>query len=232
VTYAELCPKAPLKTADAALVVDVIRATTTALAFFEAGAREVWFAPDHDAARSLKPEGFLVAGETRGEKPPGFDLGNSPREALAAPVRGRRVVMSTTNGTRAAYRAAEAAPRVALAALWNLDAAAGWAGRHPRVLLVAAGKEGGLGLDDAYVLGALLERLGDPEGDGARVAEAIFARYPTPQEALSASAAAKALRAVGLLEDVAAASKLNQSKIVPELAGREGPYLVFRRSGS
>jgi len=231
VSRAELCPTLSLpKGFKAALVVDVIRATTTAVAFLEAGAQEVWLAPDHEAALALKGEGFLVAGESGGLKPPGFDLGNSPREALAAPVRGRRVVMSTTNGTRAAHRAAEVAGEVALASLWNLTAAQRWARAREPLLLVAAGKEGGLGLDDAYVLGALLSGLEPAEGDGALTALAVHRAYPDPYAALASSAAAQALFAVGLGEDVAAAAQRDRSAVVPELAEKRGPYLVFRRS--
>jgi len=83
VIRAALCPAEPLPEARAAVVVDVIRATTTAVAFLEAGALELWLAPGHDAALALKAKGFLVAGETGGLPPPGFDLGNSPKEALA-----------------------------------------------------------------------------------------------------------------------------------------------------
>ncbi len=228
---AALCPAEPLPEARAAVVVDVIRATTTAVAFLEAGALELWLAPSHEAALALRPRGFLVAGETGGLPPPGFDLGNSPEEALAAPVAGRRVAMSTTNGTRAAHRAAERASEVALGSLWNLSAAARWAqGRDP-LLLLAAGKEGHPGLDDAYVLGALVEKLGGGEGDGAELAWAVFRSFPHATAALGASAAAEALVSVGLGADVEAASAVDRSKLVPVLDRREGPYLVFRRSG-
>jgi len=232
VIRAALCPNEPLPPAEAAVVVDVIRATTTAVALLEAGALELWLAPDHETALALKGEGFLIAGETAGLRPPGFDLGNSPREALAAPVAGKRVVMSTTNGTRAAHRAADRARKVALGSLWNLSAVARWARGKDPLLLVAAGKEGRWGLDDAYVLGALLEKLGSGEGDGCRAARTLFHSFPDAREALAASEAARALQAVGLEADVRAAAETDRSQVVPVLQRREGPYLVFRRSGS
>ncbi len=229
---AELVPRPGLAFPDVALVVDVIRATTTAVAFLEAGAREVWFAPDHPSALALKARGFWVAGETRGLKPEGFDLGNRPLEALAAPVAGERVAMSTTNGTRAAHLAAATARHLALASLWNRRAAAAWAAGRAReeIAYLAAGKEGGLGLDDAYTIGASLAALeGEPE-DGALAALAIFRGYPA-EEALGRSAAARALVGVGLAEDVRAVLEADRSALVPVLDRREGPYLVFRRSG-
>ncbi len=228
---AELLPREGLIFPDLVLVVDVIRATTTAVAFLEAGAREVWFAPGHDAALALKERGFLVAGESRGLKPPGFDLGNSPFEALSAPVADRRVVMSTTNGTRAAHLAAKSAKRLALMSLWNRRAAAAWAAAHAKeeIAYLAAGKEGGFGLDDAYTLGAGLSLLEGEPDDGALAARAIYERLD-PLEALSRSAAARALVEVGLGEDVRAAAELDRSDLVPVLDRIEGPYLVFRHS--
>jgi len=228
---AELLPREGLIFPDLVLVVDVIRATTTAVAFLEAGAREVWFAPDHDAARALQAKGFIVAGESRGLKPPGFDLGNSPFEALSAPVAGQRVVMSTTNGTRAAHLAAKSAKRLGLASLWNRSAAAAWAAAaaQEEIAYLAAGKEGGFGLDDAFTIGAGLAKLSGSEDDGALAARAIYARLE-PLEALFHSAAARALLEVGLGEDVRAAAELDRSRVVPVLERVEGPYLVFRRS--
>ena len=228
---AELLPREGLTFPDLVLVVDVIRATTTAVAFLEAGAREVWFAPNHDAARALKERGFFVAGESRGLRPPGFDLGNSPFEALSAPVAGRRVVMSTTNGTRAAHLAAKSAKRLALMSLWNRSAAAAWAAAHAKeeIAYLAAGKEGGFGLDDAFTIGAGLEKLSGSADDGALAARAIYERLD-PLEALSRSAAARALVEVGLGEDVRAVVELDRSDLVPVLDRVEEPYLVFRRS--
>jgi len=228
----EPIPHEGLEFADTVLVVDVIRATTTAVAFLEAGANELWFAPNHDLALALKADGFVVAGETRGAKPAGFDLGNSPLEALRANVKGKRVVMSTTNGTRAASLAARSARRLALASLWNLDAAARWAHSAARseIAVLASGKEGRFGLDDTFVAGALFARLSGEPDDGARAARLIFQAFEIPADPLRLAAAGRALEAIGLGQDVAAAAKTNRSQTVPLLAGSEGPYLVFRRT--
>ncbi|MER3557232.1 MAG: hypothetical protein C4302_04760, partial [Thermus sp.] len=88
-------PKGPYE--GVAVVIDVIRATTTAGAFLEAGALDLVLAKSLDQARALRLPGEVLAGERGGLRPEGFDLGNSPQEAFR--VRGRRVVMATTNGT-------------------------------------------------------------------------------------------------------------------------------------
>jgi 2-phosphosulfolactate phosphatase len=221
---------------DVVLVVDVIRSTTTAVALLEAGAEALYWVADLEAARAFKDADVLLAGEVGGLKPPGFDLGNSPREALEAPVGGRIVVMSTTNGTRAAHAAAKTAKHVLLASLYNAHAAARKALElaTEEVAILCAGKEGRAGLDDLYTAGVLAEYLGllrevEPE-DGARIALALKRAYPDPLEALGLSAAAQALKGVGLEADVPFCAQVAKSPLIPLLSGRVGEALIFKGS--
>ena len=221
---------------DVVLVVDVIRATTTAAALLEAGAEALYLTAGLEAAKAFKDEDVVLSGEVGGLKPPGFDLGNSPREALEAPVGGRIVVMSTTNGTKAAHAAAKTAKHVLLASLYNAHTAARLARElaTEEVAILCAGKEGRVGLDDLYTAGVLAEYLGlmgevEPE-DGARIALAVKRAYQDPLEALSLSAAAQALKAVGLEGDVPFAAQVARSPVVPILVGRVGEALIFKRA--
>ena len=232
----DVIPGEHLAYPDVVLVVDVIRATTTAAAFLEAGAEALYWTPSRESALAFKDEDVVLAGETGGLKPPRFDLGNSPREALSAQVAGRVVVMSTTNGTKAAHAAARTAKHVLLASLYNAHAAARLARElaTEEVAILCAGKEGRAGLDDLYTAGVLAEYLGflgevEPE-DGARVALAVKRAYPDPLEALSLSAAALALKQVGLEADVPFCAQVAKSAAVPVLRGRVGEALIFKRA--
>lgn len=229
-------PKEDLAYPDVVLVVDVIRATTTAAALLEAGAEALYLTEGLEAARAFKDEDVVLSGEVGGLKPPGFDLGNSPREALEAPVGGRIVVMSTTNGTKAAHAAAKTAKHVLLASLYNAHAAARKALElaTEEVAILCAGKEGRVGLDDLYTAGVLAEYLGlmgemEPE-DGARIALSVKRAYQDPLEALSLSAAAQALKGVGLEADVPFCAQVAKSAAVPLFVGRVGEALIFRRA--
>jgi 2-phosphosulfolactate phosphatase len=108
-----------------AVVIDVIRATSTIVEALAAGARAVYpTVSTEDAIRianSLGRDDTLLCGERKGLKIPGFDLGNSPSEFTSESVGGMRLVMSTTNGTRA-FLAAEDADRIVAASLMNLTA--------------------------------------------------------------------------------------------------------------
>lgn len=102
-TTSELVANGQRRLTDVAIVVDVIRATTTLAVLFDQGCRRVLLAPDIQSARTARrsrPDA-LLAGEVGGAAPEGFDLGNSPAEVSARAVREREVIFATTNGTRA-----------------------------------------------------------------------------------------------------------------------------------
>src|SRR5438876_9330427 len=108
-----------------AVVIDVLRATTTIVHALAAGCTAVRPCTEVEEARTLAGQmrvgRALLGGERCGTPLPGFDVGNSPREYTAKLCRGATLVMTTTNGTRALLRAAEA-DRVLLACFANFSA--------------------------------------------------------------------------------------------------------------
>lgn len=93
---------------DAAVVIDVLRATTTIAWSLANGAEAIQAFADLaelEAAASAWPAGKrLRAGERGGKRLEGFDLGNSPLAVTPEVVAGKRLFMSTTNGTRSLDR--------------------------------------------------------------------------------------------------------------------------------
>lgn len=154
---------APSLLAGVVLVVDVLRASTTMIAALANGCRGILPVADVEEARrrarALGPGAAILAGERRGETIPGFVLGNSPLEVSAEHVRGRTLVFTTSNGTRALL-AARGAVAVGVAALINLGAAAAWAksGGHD-VTVLCAGERGKVSLEDHVCAGLLVARL-------------------------------------------------------------------------
>ncbi|MFF5078307.1 2-phosphosulfolactate phosphatase [Actinoplanes sp. NPDC000266] len=109
------------------VVIDVIRAFTTAALAFERGATEIACVASAEAGRSFRrawPE-RLLAGEVGGLKPADFDLGNSPHEMSTAELSGRALIQTTSNGTRGLVRHPGAAAVLAVSAL-NAGATARW----------------------------------------------------------------------------------------------------------
>ena len=160
---------------DAAVVIDVLRATTTIAWALHNGAEAVQAFADLDdlkaAAQAWPAERRLLLGERGGQKLEGFDLGNSPVAVTPEVVKGKRLFMSTTNGTRALDRV-RSVPLLMTTALPNRGAVAQrLMDRQPSSLaIVGSGWEGSYSLEDSLAAGALVERLQDLGGDGITVA--------------------------------------------------------------
>lgn len=218
-----------------AVVVDVIRATTTILVALEAGAREVVpAASEEEAVRLASPErsdGALLCGERGGRRIPGFDLGNSPREYTPERVAGERLVFRTTNGT-GAIRAAASAGRVYLASFRNVGAVADRLRRDGAApVVVCAGRDGRVGLDDVLCAGMLVERWAADAGaglrlpDGARAARSLArSAGPVGPGLLERTDAGRALASVELEGDLESCAAVDASRGVPVL--RDGRVVL------
>jgi 2-phosphosulfolactate phosphatase len=145
---------------DAAVVIDVLRATTTIAWSLQNGAEAIEAFADlaslETAAAAWPAERCLRAGERGGKRVDGYDLGNSPLAVTPERVAGKRIFMSTTNGTRS-LAAVRAVPLLVTACLPNrravaqrlITAAAG------RVWIVGSGWEGDYSLEDSLAAGAV-----------------------------------------------------------------------------
>ncbi|MFC2949784.1 2-phosphosulfolactate phosphatase [Virgibacillus sediminis] len=94
----------PPSAADAAIVIDVIRAFTVAHYAFLQGAERIYLAETVEQAFHMQKENkdYLLAGEVKGEAIEGFDLENSPYQITRRDLHGKTLIQKTTNGVRAA----------------------------------------------------------------------------------------------------------------------------------
>ncbi|HET9719650.1 MAG TPA: 2-phosphosulfolactate phosphatase [Solirubrobacteraceae bacterium] len=208
-----------LRRADVAVVLDVLRATSTVTAALAGGYPTVLCAESVARARSLRRPGRILAGECDCLMPDGFDQGNSPAEAFRR--RGEELVLATTNGAPAVLAATATASRVILACLRNLEAVITELNRlvdpmgGSEVQIVCSGTNGRVGLEDVYVAGRLAARLPGPRTDAALVAEAVGRGFPSTLQALEASEDAEILRSVGLSDDVVWCAQESTLDVVP-----------------
>ena len=153
--------------ATACVVFDVLRATSTFATALHNGAKEiipVCEIAEAVALRQRQPE-VLLAGERDGVKIRAaqsggvdFDFGNSPREFTPERVRGKIIVSTTTNGTRALQACAKA--KIGLAASFlNLTATADFLRGEKEILLVCAGTGDNPAAEDILAAGALADLL-------------------------------------------------------------------------
>ena len=215
-------------------VIDILRATTAMCAALARGAKAVIpVASSEEAVRLAQTIGstdVLLAGERNCVRIPGFQLGNSPLEMTEDAVRGRTIIMTTTNGTKAML-ATQGAGSVYTAAAVNLtlagDAAREALERQRDILIVCAGRDGAFALDDAYAAGRLaVAALGGRKprrglNDAALAALDLVRRYGDAWfRPLAYSRGGRELIRLGFRADVEDASRVDAYPILPRLHDR------------
>lgn len=152
------------KVPECAIAVDVLRATSTIATVLAAGGEAVQVFSDLDqlieVSEKWPAEKRLRAGERGGAKVAGFELGNSPLDCTPELVQGRRLFISTTNGTRALQRI-QNSPNVLAAALINRAAVVQFLQelQPETVWIVGSGWEGSFSLEDTVCAGAIAHSL-------------------------------------------------------------------------
>jgi len=215
-------------------VIDVLRATTVMCAALHNGARAIIpVASTEEALRLAQTIGsadVLLAGEKNCVRIPGFALGNSPLEMTEPTVKGKTIVVTTTNGTKALL-AAQGAAAVYVAAAANLTLAGERARealeQNRSVLILCAGRETAFGLDDGYCAGRLAAAaLGGHRprkglNDAALASLDLVRRYGDDwARPLSYSSAGRELARLGFREDVLDAGRLDAYPVLPQFHER------------
>jgi 2-phosphosulfolactate phosphatase len=209
-----------------AIVIDVLRASTTIVHALAAGCTAVLPVVEVEEARALAGRmraGKVILGGERGGKPiPGFDVGNSPREYTPEVCRAAAAVLSTTNGTRVLCQAAEA-DRVLVAGFVNFSAICEQIAAEARSIhLLCAGTKGEVALEDVLLAGALVEAV-FPDvdfelDDAARVAWDCFLQHRSCLEAAVLYGRSGAqLMSLGYDQDIHDALRIDRFLIAPEL---------------
>jgi 2-phosphosulfolactate phosphatase len=216
-----------IRPVEVAVVVDVLRATSTLAEALAAGYARVACCASVATARELRAPGRVLAGERACVRVPDFELGNSPVAMATSPLGGEELVLATTNGSPAVVAAARAADRVLVGCLLNLRAVLAAVPTEADVAIVCAGTNGRPALEDVYVAGRFVAALGGVPSDAARVAERAASGYGTPLEPLAASEDAAHLRATGQEQDIAWCSRESVLDIAPEVSSsRDGVSVV------
>ncbi len=222
-----------------AVVIDVLRASTTIATALAHGAAAVRPVAGIEEARGLAAvlgAGTLLGGERGGVRIPGFDLGNSPLEYTPDRVAGKTIVITTTNGT-AALHACREAREILVGALVNRTAVADevrrLAGDSVPVHLVCAGTDGEITAEDVLAAGAILDAAaaGSVEAldESAREAVAFFRRVASAVDVQSGlvaefrrSPGGSNLVDLGMEADLPVAAAIDSLAVVPRLDRASG----------
>jgi 2-phosphosulfolactate phosphatase len=223
-----------------AVVIDVLRASTTIVHALANGAKAVFPVAEVDEAReavaNLPPGSALSGGERGGIRIAGFDLDNSPSSYTRTIVEGKTIVFTTTNGTRALLQSSEA-ERVLIGALTNLNAVVALlAGERQPVHLVCAGTAGQITSEDVLCAGAIAAGVEQAAGgafvpdDARHIAMSHFRqceqRPSGTYDALRSSRGGRNLVELGYDADIRLAAERDRHAIVPEYDSRSGRIAI------
>ena len=222
------------------VVIDLLRATSTICQALASGAREVVpFLEIDDALAAAESSGradIVLGGERRGGKIPGFDVGNSPSEYTPQVVRGKRVFITTTNGTRAMHHA-RLASRVVLGSFLSLSAVVASIKDEAAIDILCAGTDGSETEEDLLAAGSIVHLLCHDESfspvitisEPAAMAGAAWSTLKSKANvkqrrirdelalALRNTTGGRNLIGIGLDQDIVDCAQIDRYSIVPDL---------------
>lgn len=206
-------------------VIDVLRATSAICTAFHNGAERLIPVVNIDEARKYKSKGYIVGAERGGKIVDGFDVGNSPFSFMGDHIKGKTIVLTTTNGTQA-IAAAQDAYKVVIASFLNLDAVCNWLYEQNRdIVLLCAGWRDQFNLEDALLAGGIVEQLlkmsdSAELSDSANASRQLYLSAKNDMfEFLVNSSHRRRLEKLSLEKDIRYCLTPNQTDVIPVLEG-------------
>ncbi len=209
------------------VVVDIFRATSCIVSGLAHGVAAIKPVATVDETFELGNQGYIMAGERGGEKVEGFDMGNSPFEYMDDELIGRKVVISTTNGTQAIAKS-EDADQILIGAFLNLSVTADYLKNQDNdVVIHCAGWKGTVNIEDTLYAGALIHRLmstHEVANDSGLVAAELYRGNQNDLHAAGKqSGHAHRLAGFGVTKDIEFCMKVDEKDVLVAL---EGEHLV------
>jgi len=162
------------------VVIDVLRATSTIATALFNGAESVIPVEEVSACISIGESlQAITAGERDGKIADGLQYGNSPFEYPESFVRGKTLVLTTTNGTRLLHLAvARGASHIITGSFPNLSSVCNYLMRKKQpVLLACSAWKNRVNIEDTLFAGAVINRikaLFTINCDASAIAEALY----------------------------------------------------------
>lgn len=126
-------------------IIDVFRAFSLEPYLYDRGAERIFAVGAKETALTMGEEHpeYVLCGERKGVRLPGFDYGNSPSQTADADLRGKTVIHTTSAGTQGLVAAVNAEEIIAVSLVNSAAAARYIRSRNPQVVsLVAMGLHG------------------------------------------------------------------------------------------
>jgi 2-phosphosulfolactate phosphatase len=147
------------------VIIDIIRASSSICTALSYGVEHIVARAGIEEVLKLKDEGYLIAGERNGDKLEGFDYGNSPIAFMDRKLEGKKLALTTTNGTytidEALLASAESSGvEIIIGAFVNYSKLLNYLYHGSKnILLLCSGWKGGLSIEDTVFAGKLAFEL-------------------------------------------------------------------------
>ena len=188
------------------VVIDILRATSCMTTALANGIESITAVASLEECKALGEQGYLTAAERDGKKVDGFDLGNSPFSYQDESIKGKKIVVTTTNGTQAIVKSA-GAREILVGSFLNFFFFFNYLRAQPNdVLMHCAGWKGKMNLEDTLFAGAVVDALkGDFSHDEDSVLTALNLYYSAKSDMigfLSNSSHVRRLQGLGIMKDI------------------------------
>lgn len=207
------------------VVIDVLRATSAICAAFSNGVAGLIPVSTIEEAREYQAKGYLVGAERQGQIVEGFDFGNSPYSYMDPALKGKTVVLSTTNGTKS-INIAKDSGQVVIGSFLNLDVLCQWLEKQDKnILCLCSGWQNKFNLEDTICAGAISDYLVNSgqfrsEEDSSIAAKYLFlSAKDNILGYLKASSHRRRLKNLNLNEDIKYCLTPNLAPVIPILVG-------------
>jgi 2-phosphosulfolactate phosphatase len=212
------------------VVIDVLRASTTLATGLQSGAKEI--IPVTSVERAVKISGslfgdvILLAGERNGKMIEGFNLGNSPSDFSEEKVKGKTIIFSSTNGSRAIEKARYARDLI-IGGFVNMSTVVSFLmGKKSDFTVLCAGNEGMFSLEDAVCAGMIFSKLTEEHSlvlklsDAALAATMLYKSYSRNLlKMIKNSEHGQYLTEIGFGDDLPTCASVDTIPVLPQLVG-------------
>jgi 2-phosphosulfolactate phosphatase len=147
------------------VVIDIVRASSSICTALSYGVDHIVALDDIEATKKLKDDGYIIAGERNGDNLEGFDYGNSPVSLMDRKLEGKKLAITTTNGTQTLLTAIDASKNftgveIVIGAFVNYSKLLTYLKIcNKNILLVCSGWKGNPSIEDTIFAGKLVNVL-------------------------------------------------------------------------
>lgn len=209
------------------VVIDMLRATSVIVTAINNGCEGVIPVLTVEEAVKIAEkhrEKYILGGERNALKIQGFDFSNSPLEYNQDKVKGKTLIMTTSNGTRA-IKASVKAKNIIIAAMINAEAVVQKLTHYNKdVVIINAGTNGEFSIDDficsGYIISILKKENEIRLSDIATTSLYIYEKNRDIKSFIKYANHYKKIKELGLLKDLEYCCQKNIIDKVPEYSDR------------